>query len=111
MSSVTAASSEFSLKSAVLRIFESSSVERAIVSSPSSPEKKPVSSFEESSSITGSSTAISSEIIPCDSLAAGAGAAFISSRLFLRVLISSLRFERSATICCKSELSTLDVDG
>ena len=109
VSSSTLASSVSSLKSAVFKMLESSSVERAIVSSPSSPEKKPVSSLE-SSSITGSSTAISSEIMPCDS-AAGAGAAFISSRLFFNVLISSLRLERSATICLRSELSTLETAG
>ena len=86
----------------MFKILESSSVERAIVSSPSSPEKKPVSSFDVSG-IISSSIAFSSEINPLSPC--GAGAFLISSRFVLRVLISSFKLERSATICWSNEES------
>ena len=88
-----------SLREADVIIFESSSVESAIVSSVSSLPKNPPSSLF---SIIPKSSSVS-----CDS----GSLFFISLRFDLSELISSLRFERSATICCKRDISTAAVPG
>ena len=93
-------------------MLSSSSNERAIVSSSSSPLKNPPLSSSVSSGISTSfetaaaAAAAATPATPATPVAT-AGSCLISSRFVLSLFISSLRLESSETICWRSELSTV----
>ena len=90
-------------------MLSSSSNERAIVSSSSSPLKNPPLSSSVSSGISTSfeTAAAAAPAATPATPAATAGSCLISSRFVLSLFISSLRLESSETICWRSELSTV----
>ena len=87
-------------------MLSSSSNERAIVSSSSSPLKNPPLSSSVSSGIS-TSFETAAAAAPAATPAVTAGSCLISSRFVLSLFISSLRLESSETICWRSELSTV----
>ena len=90
-------------------MLSSSSNERAIVSSSSSPLKNPPLSSSVSSGISTSfeTTVAAAPAATPAATAVTAGSCLISSRFVLSLFISSLRLESSETICWRSELSTV----
>ena len=90
-------------------MLSSSSNERAIVSSSSSPLKNPPLSTSVSSGISTSfeTAAAAAPAATPAATAVTAGSCLISSRFVLSLFISSLRLESSETICWRSELSTV----